>query len=108
VFTFDLTTLKRDQLPRRFSTSKPVKRAAQRDGICMYFKAIFVNEIAFSTGPDAVKTHWPMLFYRTPAQAYQPGESLSIEVEVADLSYYLHWSWRVGAEAGERASRQGA
>jgi type I protein arginine methyltransferase len=97
-FAFDLTTLTRDELPRRFSVRKPVKRLGQLDGICIYFRAIFDNEIAFSTGPDAVRTHWPMLFYRTPARAYQPSQIFSLEVEVPDLSDYLEWSWHVGSE----------
>jgi type I protein arginine methyltransferase len=97
-FVFDLTVLTRKQLPRRFSVRKPVKRRGQLDGICMYFRAVFDDEIAFSTGPDAVKTHWPMLFYRTPAQAYQPGQVFALEVGVPDLSDYLEWSWHIGSE----------
>ena len=98
-FEFDLTTLTRDELPRRFSVRKPVKRAGQLDGICIYFRAIFDDEIAFSTGPDAVKTHWPMLFYRTPAQAYRSGQVFVLELDVIrDLSDYLEWSWHIGSE----------
>ena len=68
VFTFDLTALTREQIPKRFLVSKPVMRSGQVDGICIYFKAIFDDDISFSTGPGSVKTHWPMLLYRTPAR----------------------------------------
>ena len=94
-FAFDLTSLTCEELPRRFSVRKSVKRSGQLDGICIYFRAIFDDEIAFSTGPDVVRTHWPMLFYRTPARAYQPGQIFSLDVEVPDLSDYLEWSWHV-------------
>ena len=97
-FAFDLTVLTREEFPRRFSVCKPVKRVGQLDGICMYFKAIFDDEITFSTGPDAVKTHWPMLFYRRPAQAYRLGQVFALEVEVPDLSDCLEWSWHVASE----------
>ena len=43
--------LTREELPRRFSVRKPVKRPGQLDGICMYFRAVFDDEIAFSTAP---------------------------------------------------------
>lgn len=99
-FAFDLTVLTRDEVPRRLSVMKPVKRLGQLDGICMYFRAVFDDEIAFSTGPDAIKTHWPMLLYRTPMQAYRPGEVFALEVEVPDLSDYLEWSWHIGAQVG--------
>jgi protein arginine N-methyltransferase 1 len=95
-FAFDLTTLTRAALPRRFSVRKPVRWLGQLDGICIYFRAIFDDEIAFSTGPDAVRTHWPILFYRTPARAYLPGQDFTLEVEVPELSDYLEWSWRIG------------
>src|SRR6476620_5908792 len=74
VFTFDLTTLTLDQIPKRFFVSKPIIRAGQVDGICMYFRAIFDDDISLSTGPEAAKTHWWMLLYRTPARIYRAGE----------------------------------
>lgn len=100
VFTFDLSTLVREELPRRFSVSKPVTHRGQLDGICIYFKATFDNDIWFSTGPDAPKTHWPMLLYRTAALACSPGEIFAMRVETPDLSEYLDWSWHIDAEAG--------
>src|SRR5262245_42166115 len=45
VFTFDLTTLALEQIPKRFSVSKPIMRPGQADGICIYFKAIFDDNI---------------------------------------------------------------
>jgi len=59
VFSFDLNTLTLDHIPKRFCVSKPIVRRGQVDGICMYFKATFDDDIAFSTGPDATKTHGP-------------------------------------------------
>jgi 2-polyprenyl-3-methyl-5-hydroxy-6-metoxy-1,4-benzoquinol methylase len=95
VFTFDLTTLALDQIPKRFSVSKPVMRPGQTDGICMYFKAIFDDNISFSTGPEALKTHWPMLLYRIPARNYRVGEIFEMQVEAPDLSDHRGWSWQI-------------
>jgi protein arginine N-methyltransferase 1 len=99
VFTFDLCTLTVGQIPKRFSVSKPVRRRGEVSGICMYFKAIFDDEISFSTGPDAVKTHWPMFLYRTPARLYDVGEIFRMQVELPGLSDHLCWSWTIGGQA---------
>ena len=95
VFTFDLATLTLHQIPKRFSVSKPIIRRGQVDGVCMYFKAIFDEDISFSTGPDSVKTHWPMLLYRTPVRIYRAGETFEMQVEVPDLSEHLGWAWQI-------------
>jgi type I protein arginine methyltransferase len=95
VFTFDLTTLTLDQIPKRFFVSKPIIRAGQVDGICMYFRAIFDDDISLSTGPEAAKTHWWMLLYRTPARIYRAGEIFGMQVEVPDLSEHRGWSWQI-------------
>ncbi len=50
-----------------------------------------------STGPDAPKTHWPMLLYRTPARLYREGEIFSMQVEAPELSEHLGWSWHINA-----------
>jgi len=109
VFTLDLSTLAREELPKHFSVSKPVVRRGQLDGICIYFKASFDDDIWFSTGPDARKTHWPMLVYRTPALEYNPGEIFAMRVETPDLTEYLDWSWHIGVQAAAaRPCRAGA
>jgi protein arginine N-methyltransferase 1 len=96
VFTFDLTTLTLDQIPKRFSVSKPVKRRGQVDGICMYFKAIFDDDISLSTGPETGKTHcWRMLLYRTLARVYCHGEIFAMQVDVPDISEHRSWSWQI-------------
>lgn len=95
VFTFDLTTLTLDQIPKRFCVSKPIIRAGQVDGICMYFRAIFDDDISLSTGPEAAKTHWWMLLYRTPARIYRAGEIFGMQVEVPELSEHRGWSWQI-------------
>jgi SAM-dependent methyltransferase len=95
VFTFDLTTLTLDQIPKRFFVSKPIIRAGQVDGICMYFRAIFDDDISLSTGPEAAKTHWWMLLYRTPARIYRAGEIFGMQVEVPELSEHRGWSWQI-------------
>lgn len=98
VFTFDLAALTREQIPKRFLVSKPVMWNGQVDGICIYFKATFDDDISFSTGPGAIKTHWPMLLYRTPVRAYRAGEKFSMKVEAPDLSDHLGWSWQIDSQ----------
>ena len=97
VFSFDLATLTLDQVPKRFSVSKPVIRSSELSGICMYFKATFDDDISFSTGPDAARTHWPMLLYRTPMRIYRAHEIFQMEVDIPDLADYCGWSWQIDA-----------
>jgi protein arginine N-methyltransferase 1 len=97
VFSFDLNTLTLDHIPKRFCVTKPIVRRGQVDGICMYFKATFDDDISFSTGPEATKTHWPMLLYRTAARVYRVGETFEMQVETPDLSEHHYWSWQIGS-----------
>jgi SAM-dependent methyltransferase len=96
VFAFDLATLTGDQLPKRFTVSRPIVRGGQLDGIAMYFKARFDDDIAFSTGPGAAKTHWPMVLYRAPSRICRIGEIFTMEIEAPDLSDHRGWSWQIG------------
>ena len=100
VFTFDLANLTLEQIPKRFSVRKPIVRRGQANGICIYFKAIFDDDISISTGPDSAKTHWPMLLYRTPAHIHGAGEIFAMQVEVPDLSGHRGWSWQIGPQEG--------
>jgi protein arginine N-methyltransferase 1 len=99
VFTFALTALARDQIPKQFSFRKPIRRG-QVDGICIYFKAAFDDDISFSTGPAAAKTHWPMLLYRTPARDCRDGDISELDVETHDLAEYCYCSWRIDIHDG--------
>jgi protein arginine N-methyltransferase 1 len=100
VFAFDLTTLTLEKVPSRLTVSKPIVRHGQLDGICMYFKAAFDDDISFSTGPQAPKTHWPMLLRRTPARRYDVGQTFSMQVEAPDLCEYLDWTWQIDDREG--------
>jgi hypothetical protein len=66
----------------------------------MQFKAIFYDDISISTGPEAAKTHWPMLLYRTPARIDDAGETFAMQVEVPDLSEHRGWSWQIEPQQG--------
>jgi len=91
IFAFDLATLRSDDLPERFSARKRIVRHGQIDGLCIYFEVSFDDDIKFSTGPGARKTHWPMLLYRTSENSYLVGESVDIEAEFGDLADYHTW-----------------
>jgi len=94
VFTFDLGTLTRDAIPRRLNLRKRIIRPGRMDGICLYFKASFDDDISFSTAPTAPKTHWNIPMYRMPGRAYEVGESLEMSVDVPRLADYLTWTWK--------------
>ncbi|MCE9555040.1 MAG: methyltransferase domain-containing protein [Planctomycetes bacterium] len=94
VFSFDLTTLTRDGIPRRFHIRKRIAHPGRLDGICMYFKASFDDDISFSTAPTAPKTHWNIPLYRMPGRVYDAGEPLEMNVDVPKLADHLTWTWK--------------
>jgi len=52
------------------------------DGICLWFRTIFDDEISFDTNPMNGKHSWSNRLFRTPALSYQRGERIRFEVEM--------------------------
>lgn len=102
IFAFDLSTLRPEDIPKRLSMRKPIVRCGQVDGLCIYFEVCFDDDISFSTGPGARKTHWPMLFYRTPANPYRVGDNVDLQAEFGDLVDYFSWKIAIRKRTWEK------
>src|SRR6476661_3092864 len=61
---------------------------------------------SLSTGPDAAKTHWWMVLYRTPARIYRAGEIFEMRVEVPELSRHVAGHGGSGLRREHRLSDQ--
>lgn len=78
VLSFDLDAM-HDQyeIPKSIETAKKVVRSGSMDGLCLYFRAIFDDEINFDTSPLSPRTHWNHPLFRTARKHYAQGETIS-------------------------------
>jgi type I protein arginine methyltransferase len=97
LLTFDLTTLRKEDIPATLHFRRAVTRGGRLDGFCLYFKAIFDDEISFTTAPvpaGSLHTHWSIPLYRVEATAQRPGDMLEFTLHMADLRNQKTWQWR--------------
>ncbi len=95
IMRFDLETMRADDLPRSISYENTAVRGGRVDGLCIYFKALFDDDVAIETSPVGQLTSWTMTMYRLPAAQVQPGQTLRYRLEIEsildDRSWRLAW-----------------
>lgn len=94
---FDLTTLRAEELTRPLHYRQAVVHPGRLDGFCLYFRAIFDEEIAFSTSPLESNRpyHWTNLFYRVEAKEQRAGEIIAFTLQMHDLLDRTRWAWQM-------------
>jgi len=93
VLSFDLNEMKDgDELPKAIETSKRVVRAGTMDGLCLYFRVIFDDEIGFDTSPLSPKTSWMHPFFRTEGRPYEPGDQISFAFSMESPTKWESWT----------------
>lgn len=93
--TFDLTTIKPDDLPQSLVVERTISRAGRLDGFCLYFVARFDETTAFSNSPEATPTHWMIPWLRTPSRTVQAGDRVSLKLTIPDIADPPTWRWTV-------------
>lgn len=96
VLTFDLATLRKEDIPATLHYRRVVTTEGRLDGFCLYFKAIFDDEISFTTAPvraGMLHTHWSIPLYRVEATPQHPGDVLEFTLRMADLRNQKTWQW---------------
>ncbi|MEX0885337.1 MAG: 50S ribosomal protein L11 methyltransferase [Phycisphaeraceae bacterium] len=80
---------------------KVVDRPGSMDGVCIYFKVIFDDEIRFDTSPlHSQGSNWGNRCFRTPERACDVGSTITFDVKMG--SYLLPETWELMlGEAGE-------
>jgi type I protein arginine methyltransferase len=90
VMKFDLND---DNLDLNLSTQKKeVVRPGRMDGICVYFKTLFDDEIFFDTSPINKRTSWGNIYFRTPGLTYEAGDTISFSMEMDSILLSDTWS----------------
>jgi protein arginine N-methyltransferase 1 len=92
IFAFNINELKdKNDIPKLIETSKKVVCPGTMDGLCVYFKVIFDDEIYFDTSPLHTKTHWGNPFFRIESRTYEIGEYVSYKLTMEDI-FLKNWS----------------
>jgi protein arginine N-methyltransferase 1 len=84
--SFDLNKLNNEnEIPRFVNTSKRVIRPGQMDGVCLFFRAAFDEEIILDTSPLHPHTHWMKPLFRTERKYYNIGDEILLKLTMDNL-----------------------
>jgi protein arginine N-methyltransferase 1 len=93
VLSFDLNDLAGgDALPTELSASRRVDAPGVMDGLCLYFRAGFDEDIEFDTSPFSANTSWHNRVLRTPRREFADGEEFAYTVDADPLYDTGMWS----------------
>ncbi|AKB61542.1 50S ribosomal protein L11 methyltransferase [Methanosarcina mazei] len=92
ILSFDLNKINdANEIPKFIEASKEVVQSGLMDGLCLYFKVIFDDEINFDTSPLHARTHWSNPLFRTESKHYNDGEIISFKLTMEDLIKRETW-----------------
>ena len=93
ILEFDLNELGSEkEIPRSMEISKQIVTPGSFDGMCLFFKVVFDEEIHFDTSPLTTHTHWGNCFFRIESRKCQGGESVKYKLNMPDLLDIKTWS----------------
>jgi len=95
LYSCDVQTMGRDDLPTSFEARRTVHRDGRLDGFCLFFTAAFDDDIAFSTFPDQRRTHWSTPNFRVEPRMCKKGDVLDFRMKIDDIRRI--GSWKVEA-----------
>ncbi len=97
MFAFDLNTMNGpNDMPRVVRATREVKRAGALDGLCVYFRAWFDDEISLSTSPLEEFTHWGNRLFRFDGRHFESGATISYELRMEELVKPESWQVTLG------------
>lgn len=96
IMEIDLNTIsKSDEIPSEFSQTVTINSDENMDGLCIWFRTFFNDEISFDTSPFSRHTHWAHRLYRTPTRPVKAGQSLKCTLRIPQLVRANTWSFEV-------------
>jgi protein arginine N-methyltransferase 1 len=93
IMSFDLETMEEDDVPNRVRYDNIAARDGRIDGLCIYFKAIFDDDLAIETAPTGPVTSWAMLMYRMEQTPVAQGEAIAYELEMGSILNDGAWAF---------------
>ncbi|HEX9811689.1 MAG TPA: methyltransferase domain-containing protein [Burkholderiales bacterium] len=110
ILSFDLNAMTdSSEVARTVEARRTVIRSGALDGLCLYFRVIFDEQVSFDTSPLHVPTHWANRLFRLPKRECRPGDVFSVHLTMEDLIDAYSWtveisegkpSFRTGSQAG--------
>ena len=94
VAQLNLETIRAQDLRKHIQYARKVTRGGRLDGFCCYFRALFDDEISFSTGPCSAQTSWSIPLFRVEAKECQVGETIEFSMEIGDIADPETYRWR--------------
>lgn len=92
VLDFDIMTLESGSaLERNHQCERVVTSGGAVDGFCIWFEAIFDDEVQFSTSPLLPPTSWGTRLLRVPERSYEVGDTISWSLTMHQLSDASTW-----------------
>ena len=92
VLEFDLMTLESGtDLERSHTCERVITNAGILDGFCVWFEAIFDEEVQLSTSPLLLPTSWRSRLLRVQPRRYDVGETLSWKLDMRQLNNASTW-----------------
>lgn len=96
ILKFDLNRMNSpDELDDRIRFSKTACRSGRMDGLMLYFRVIFDDDLSFDTSPLNTVTHWRSRLFRTPARLLEPEETIEFELGLTDPTNIHAWTLEI-------------
>ena len=78
--------------PTSLTQTKKVVQRGRMDGLCLYFRIVFDDEIAIDTLPMETATHWKNRLFRTESRQVEPGQDIPFTLFMKNLAQPESWS----------------
>jgi protein arginine N-methyltransferase 1 len=100
--SFDLHTVKKEDLGQKIEFEREVTTAGQLDGLAVYMKAQVDDDLSLSSSPkdEGRAPHWGFRILRLEQLDVSVGDRLLVTLEVEDWSDPDSWKWSVKKRVG--------
>lgn len=95
VVAVDLHTCTAADLPRTITYTRTVTSDGILDGMAVYFRAGFDDEIWFTSSPDQEPTSWGSPLLRVASRPVRAGDTIELRLTAEDLAAPRTWDWEV-------------
>lgn len=96
IYRLDLSSVRIADLPTSFDLKKRVTRAGRMDGLMLYVKVIFDDDIWFDTSRETLTPSWGNRLFRFPLRELRVGDELAIRVRMPDIRIVKSWQIELG------------
>ncbi len=92
LFEFDLNDMiSGNTIPTSYKVQKAVVRDGRVDGLSVFFRVIFDEELSFDNALDSRNTSWTNPLFRIPARDVRQGDRLTLSIDMSNILDYTTW-----------------